>query len=174
MAEETPVDIAYTDAKENLVRQLARLDNLRARAGTIITAASVLASFLGGQALADTKTLPGVVSPVDDRTVPVWEAVGFAAFLLVLGLSAWIIKPTTKKWKFRLDAKSLLTYAAEEAEAGADLRRITQQQKREQAECLDDYYCANEKKLRRLQFLLLLSVVLLALQALGFTLDLTT
>jgi hypothetical protein len=49
--------------------------------------------------------LPGLDGSVTDRSLQFWEGVGFAAFLLVLGLSAWIIKPKTKGWTFQLDAK---------------------------------------------------------------------
>lgn len=172
MADETPVDIAYTHAKENLSGQRARLDNLRTRSAAVITAAAVLASFLGGQALADTKTLPGVASPVADRSLQLWEGVGFAAFLLVLALSAWIIKPKTSGWTFRLNARWLLADADKRADSY--LSTATQQQKRELVGYMEDYYVANEKKMVKLFTLLQLSVVLLSVEAVGFMLDLTT
>ena len=108
MAEETSVDIAYAHAKENLSSQRAALDNLRTRSAAVITAASVIASFLGGQALADTKVVPGVSSPVADRSLQFWESFGFAGFVVVLALSVWIIKPKSEAWTFRLDAKWIL------------------------------------------------------------------
>lgn len=159
---ETTIDIAYSHAKDNLAAQRARLDNLRARSTAVITAASVIASFLGGQALADTKTVRGLASPVADRSLQLWEAVGCAGFLLVLLLSAWIIRPKTKGWTFRLNAKKLL------------MDKDPQQQKRELAGYMEDYYVNNESKIERLFVALQISVVLLALEASGFMIDLTT
>jgi hypothetical protein len=165
MADETHIDIAYTHAKENLAVQRARLDNLRVRSAAVITAASVIASFLGGQALADTRTLRGVAAPVADRSLQFWEGVGFGALLLALGISAWIISPKRKGWTFRLNAKKLLVDGENQE---------VQQQKRELAEYMEDYYVSNETKLERLFELLQFSVVLLAVEASGFMLDLTT
>lgn len=156
----------------------------------MITAAAVLASFLGGQALADTKLLPNTTSPVADRSLQPWEAAAFAAFLVLLLLCAWIIRPKTKGWKFRLNSRKLLELGDKidceaQVRSGSGLRgrwcsgavsseRVVQAQKRQLAEHMEDYFVQNEAKLDRLFLLLQASVVLLAVEAGGFLLDLTT
>lgn len=170
MAGETPVDIAYQHAKENLASQRAALDNLRARSAAVITAAAVIASFLGGQALADTKTVPGVASPVPDRSLQFWESFGFGGFVLVLALSAWIIRPKSEAWTFRLDANWILREATKDGDADTG---VGHRQKRELTGYMETYYGENQAKLVKLFKLLQLSVVLLIVEAAGFMLDLT-
>ena len=110
MPGDTPADLAYSHATANIATQRERLDDVRARATALITAAAVLASFLGGQALADSQRVRGVAAPLPDRSLQGWEALGFGAFLAVLLICAWIVapkfrrksKPNQKGWKFRL------------------------------------------------------------------------
>jgi len=171
MAEETSADIAYAHAKENLSSQRAALDNLRTRSAAVITAAAVIASFLGGQALADTKVVPSVSSPVADRSLQFWESFGFAGFVAVLAISVWIIKPKSEAWTFRLDAKWILRDADEKSrESRSD---VAQLQKRDLAEYMEVYYEENQTRIDKLVMLLQVSVILLVLEAAGFMFDLT-
>lgn len=172
MADETSIDVAYAHAAQNLTGQRARLDNVRMRAAAIITAASVIASFLGGQALADTKAVPGVSSPVSDRSLQVWEIVGFGAFLAALACSAWIIKPKSKGWAFTLSSTWILE-DGDKTGAVSDPAKLPEQRRR-LTTFMQQYYDENDKKLDRLYRLLALSVAALAVEALGFMLDLTT
>lgn len=171
MAEDTSVDIAYVHAKENLSSQRAALDNLRTRSAAVITSASIIASFLGGQALADTKMVRGVSSPVADRSLQFWESFGFAGFVLALAISVWIIKPKAEAWTFRLDANWILQDGdKKQDESGTD---VVQRQKRELAEHMEIYYTQNQKKIDKLVILLQVSVILLVVEAAGFMFDLT-
>jgi hypothetical protein len=75
-----------------------------------------------------------------------------------------------------LDAKWLLADGDQKKRENptADLDAISQLQKRELAEHMENYSTANQKKLDKLFAALQLSVVLLAVEAVGFMLDLTT
>lgn len=169
MADETVTDIAYEHAKQNLAVQRVVLDNFRARAGTLITAAAVIASFLGGQALADTSLPRGATSPVPDRSLELWEGVAFAAFLALLALCASVLRPKAKGWTFRLNAKKVLALGGE-----ADTGEAVQAYKRQLVGHLEDYHEANEAALDRLSWRLRASVILLGVEAFAFLLDLIT
>ncbi len=161
-----PVEIAYDHANTNLAGQRARLDNLRTRAAAIITAGSVVASFLGAQALADTK--PGANgSAVADRSLQLWEIVAVVAFIALLAACAWVISPKNQGWTFRLRADKLL---ADYADAGKD-GPTTQ---RELATHMENYYGLNEPKIERLFALLQAAIAALGIEAVAFILDLTT
>jgi hypothetical protein len=64
-----------------LTQQEAALEALRARSGTILTAASVIASFLGGQAIAR-------------NGLNAWVVMALSAFALVVLLSIYTLSPT--------------------------------------------------------------------------------
>lgn len=160
------VEIAYDHAKTNLAGQRARLDNLRTRAAAIITSGSVVASFLGAQALADTK--PGANgSPVADRSLQFWEIVAVLAFIALLAACAWIISPKNQGWTFRLRADKLLT---DYADKGKDATTT----QRDLAKHMENYYGTNEPKIERLFSLLQAAIAALAIEAMAFILDLTT
>jgi hypothetical protein len=179
MADVTSVDLAYDHAKDNLAAQRASLDNIRSRAATVITAASIVASFLGAQALADTMTVPGVAAPIDDRSVQLWEAIAFAAFLLLLGFTAWIISPK-ESWTFELDPAKILCQAKEiklaslEAEGSIQEDEIARQLKPILVDSMAYNEKCNQKGITRRLTALRWSVGLLAVEAVAFMLDLTT
>jgi hypothetical protein len=72
--------IAFELSLDELVRQEKTLDELRARTGTLLTASAIVASFLGGRAVA----APGHA----------WlTALGFAAFAASLATAAYVLAP---------------------------------------------------------------------------------
>lgn len=190
MAGETPVDIAYTHAKESVAGQRARLDNLRTRATALVTAASVIASFLGGQALSDTKTANG--QTVADRSLQCWEAIAFVAFFMVLGLCAFMIAPKRdrparerknwhrparkekKGWLFRLNANSILKEAGAIQTSRPDLTpdAVAQIYKRQLAGNMEGHYKANEPSIKRRFRALIFGIIALGIEALAFVADL--
>lgn len=198
MPGETPADLAYSHATENIAVQRQRLDNVRTRATTLITAAAVLASFLGGQALADSKRVPGVAAPLPDRSLQFWEAVGFIAFLVVLFVCAWITSPKFRRkskpadadadergvdpnrkpkgWRFRLNAEKMLaeTRALKYANPGLDDAALGQLYKRQLVGDLECHHKMNERTIERRMKWLWVAIVALALEAVGFGLDLVT
>jgi hypothetical protein len=161
------VDIAYEHATANLAGQRARLDNLRTRAGTVISAASVVAAFLGGQALDDTKIPKGGGEPIADHSLQLGEIVAFVSFLAIICLCAAIIRPVKRGWTFRLNADKVLR---DYADAG----KTPEETKRELASYMEGYYVRNEKQLSHLFLMVQGGLVLLALEALALMLDLTT
>lgn len=191
MAGDTAADLAYTHARESVAGQRARLDNLRTRATALITAASVIAAFLGAQALADTQEAGGKI--VADRSLELWEAVAFGAFLGVLGLCAFIIAPRRKReartatslraareakkgWTFRLNANAMLAeadnLAARRPELDAD--DIAQEYKRQLVGDMEGHYKDNEPSIERRFTALLIAISILGVEALAFLLDLVT
>src|SRR3954464_2349783 len=83
-----------------LAQQEAALEALRARTGTVLTAASVIASFLGGQAIAR-------------NGLTIWVGAALAAFSIVVVLSIGGLVP--KRLYFSIDAvaayRTLSSYA---------------------------------------------------------------
>ena len=74
--------IAFELSLDELVRQEKTLDELRARTGTLLTASAIVASFLGGRAVA----APGHA----------WlTALGFAALAASLAAAAYVLAPLT-------------------------------------------------------------------------------
>lgn len=157
------VDLAYEHATANVASQRARVDNLRTRAAALITAASLVASFLGGQALADTRIPEGGASPVADRTLQLAELVAIMGFLGVFALAAWTISPRAN-WKFQLDGSVLLADWRDDGDQ--DMKAFL-------VGVLQKNYALNEKKLAPLTTLLQIAIALLAVEAIAFMLDLT-
>lgn len=76
--------LAYDEAVRGIDVQRDSVDNLRTRAGTLLAAAALVTSFLGGQALRD---------PIEPG---VWAVVALAAFVLVAAGAIVVSLP----WKF--------------------------------------------------------------------------
>jgi hypothetical protein len=95
--------LAYDEAVRSIESQEGVVDNLRTRAGTVLAAASLVTSFLGGQVLAQPVLANGVVVRPEIET-PGWIAIG--AFVLLAVLSLWILWP--RKWRFETSAEQIL------------------------------------------------------------------
>lgn len=201
MASETPTDLAYEQACDTISTQRARLDNVRARATALITAASVVAAFLGGQSLADTRKIAETPAPVADRSVQPLEILGLACFVFVLFLATRIIVPkfrarpkthwwqlwrTERKqrwqlwradgqeWRFRLNADKMLeeVEALRDEHPDADEQALAQLYKRKLVGFRETHYRSNEPQLELRFRWLLLAMLGLAVEALAFGLDL--
>src|SRR3954452_8633675 len=70
----------HDTAVRALAQQEAALEALRARTGTLLAAASVIASFLGGQAIAR-------------NGLTAWVVLALSAFALVVLLSVYVLLP---------------------------------------------------------------------------------
>jgi hypothetical protein len=87
-------ELAYAQSVRALDHQARVLDELRSRTGVLLAGASIVASFLGAQALsgADLDLLGGL---------------GLLAFLAVIALSIWVLWPSGG-WNFAMSATVLL------------------------------------------------------------------
>jgi hypothetical protein len=126
--DETGVErLAYDLSVDEVRRQERALDELRARTGTVLTASSIVASFLGSSAV----LRHGHV---------LLTALGFAAFAVSIAASAYVLLPK-KGLIFTFRGSALLR--EEESVPLAELhRRISY--------WLDDYYDANQDTIERL------------------------
>jgi hypothetical protein len=86
--------LAYEEALRGVVQQQAVLTDIRGRAATMLGAAAVSTSFLGGIALQDQRPTG-------------WSWVAVGAFVAVGLLTIWILLPR-RGWTFRLSARKLI------------------------------------------------------------------
>lgn len=84
--------IAYEETVRGLTAQAGVLDNLRTRAGTLIAVASLVTSFLGGQALAKPTFRGGVL---ERQPLAGWGVGAVAAFVLLAIAAIVILWPRT-------------------------------------------------------------------------------
>jgi hypothetical protein len=103
---ETIRDVAYDEALRSINAQAGVLDELRGRTATLLAAASLVTSFLGGVVLASPTLENGVVSrpPIGGWG---WFAIG--AFCAIGVLSLLIVWPYT--WRFEMDPLAIATSA---------------------------------------------------------------
>ncbi|WP_205696034.1 hypothetical protein [Conexibacter sp. SYSU D00693] len=90
--------------------QRASVDQLRTRAGTLLAAASLVTSFLGGQALSQGHD-PGT-----------WGVIALLAFILTAGLCVWVLMPEEFNW-FMSPAAIVDDYADDPDVSSADAMR---------------------------------------------------
>jgi hypothetical protein len=83
-------ELSYQLTADALAEQERALNALRARAGTVIAAASISGSFLG------TKLSHG--------SLDVWAILALLAFVLCLGTALWVLVPHELVFAFRGDA----------------------------------------------------------------------
>ena len=147
--------LAFEEAQSAISSQATTLDGLRARAGTLLAAASLVTSFLGGQALAKPTLDKGlVVRP--DVGFEGWVAIGF--FVLVAVLTLAILWPY--EWRFVMGAQTILT--------GADFETT----QRDLAEYHEKNYDANKEKLDGLFWCFRLACIFLACETVAWIIDL--
>lgn len=92
--------LVYELAQRSIQAQESKLDELRARSGTLIAAAAIVTSFLGGVAF------DGKVGWLG------WAAVG--VFVVLMVLSVWIGLPVS--WRFRPAARDVVKVYLEDAD----------------------------------------------------------
>ena len=107
------------------------LNELRARTASLLTAASLVASFLAAQAIA--RSGFGLLA-----------LVATLAFLGVLGLCMSVLWPSRDAWKFRLRATPLLE------DFGPSTGRTTTDMYRHLATCLEAHWEHNQNALKPL------------------------
>jgi hypothetical protein len=134
--------LAYEEALRGVVQQQAVLTDVRGRAATMLGAASISTSFLGGIALQDQK--PTGLS---------WLAIG--AFVAVGLLTIWILLPR-RGWTFRMSARRLIKDYVE-VEHPAELPEMY----RDLALHLEHHFDGNQKRLGQLFWLLRVASALL-------------
>ena len=123
--------LVYEEGLRGLDRQATAVDELRGRAATLVTAASIVASFLGADALAKT------------RSESVWSALGIGAFVLVGLAAVFVLWP--RRWVLTFSPGQLLALYVESDEP-YDIDDLRQ----DMASKFDDAYQANETRRRRL------------------------
>jgi hypothetical protein len=87
--------LAYEQSRRSIEQQAVVLNELRARTSSVLTAASLVASFLAAQAIA--RSGFGLLA-----------LVATLAFLGVLALCMSVLWPSRNMWRFRLRATPLL------------------------------------------------------------------
>jgi len=122
--------LAYELSLRTLGQQEASLNDLRARTGTLIAAASIVTSFLGGAAFARAG-LDG------------WSGVALVAFASSITLATWVLLPK-QSLIFSVQGSTLY-----ETEIREDVFSIGETHRR-LAYWLDAFHGANEPKLARL------------------------
>lgn len=120
--------LAYELSLRGLAQQEAAVAELRARTGTLLTAAALLATFLGALA-------------IEREGLGVLSASALSAFALSGVLCVWILVPK-EGFVFRLSGPELY-----EREYGLELREVH----RRLAYWIEGYQVGNQKLIRRLQ-----------------------
>jgi hypothetical protein len=143
--------LSYELSLRTLSQQEAALNELRARTGTLIAAASIVASFLGGTA-------------ISKHGLDIWGALALAAFVGSIALAIWVLLPR-ERLIFSVHGSTLF-----EDEVRADVFDIGETHRR-LAYWLDDFHVQNETKVSPLFTcyrwaigLLLLEVLLWSIQ----------
>lgn len=145
---DSPHEIAYQAALKAIDRQSEALASLRGRAGTLLSAAALVASFLGVPALQSAGGGWG-------------DAFGLAGLIGVLSLTLVILAPY--KLVFRLSATVLLEdhVYVENPTPVRDLQAFL-------ARTIDGHHDQNEIKLRRLNFCFQLACVCLGVETVAW------
>ena len=139
--------LSYELSLRTLSQQEASLNELRARTGTLIAAASIVTSFLGGTA-------------ISQNGFDVWSVVALVAFAGSIALATLVLLPQ-ENLIFSVHGSALF-----EDEIRSDVFEIGETHRR-LAYWLDDYHAENEPKLRSLFTYYRLSTVLLLFEV-GF------
>lgn len=144
--------VVHEEALRAMAQQQANLDSLRARAGTLLSAASISTAFLGGQALADHE--PGG-----------WEWLAIVFLVVLFAAAITLLWPYT--WVFRRSAKEMLRDYVEH-ERPLELAAM----QRDLALHLESNFEKNEAKLNKLLTVFQVGAVMLALEVVAWLLEL--
>jgi hypothetical protein len=93
---DSPQAVLYEASNRSLDRQGSALDNIRARAGTLLAGAAIVTSFLGAEALKD----PGLTPGSFDRGLQLSEVVAIIAFVGLAITVLVVLWP--RKFTFRI------------------------------------------------------------------------
>jgi hypothetical protein len=159
---DSPASILYEASIRSSTRQQIALDNLRARAGTLLAAAAIVTSFLGAEALKD----PGAVVGAVDRSLQPAEGAAIGAFVLLTICVLAILMP--RNFVFRISAK----YYFDKEAKGEEL--TTEGLQRDIAAWLERYVLeTNQPKLNQMLWLFRGGCALLAVEVVAWIVDLT-
>lgn len=151
--------VAYDEAHKAVDGQAATLTNIRTNAGTLLAAATIVTSFLGGQALGQPTVSGGRVTKT---TIGALGWLAIVAFVSVAALTVAVLWP--RQMKFDMEAGPILDSTAgqdvEEADGKAVLARYW-----------DNNYDFNQAKLDRMFRLYTAACVLLGAEAICWILD---
>ena len=156
MASETSqaYKLAYDEAVRGLAQQQSRLDDLRARAGILLSAAAIATSLLGGTALDE-----------GNATAWVWGAV--ACFLGVSGLALVLLLP--RRWEFTAVPRRIIRiYIETDDPLPVDMIQ------RDLALHMEDSYVRNEVGLDAMLLRFRIALGLLSLEVIAWTIDIAT
>lgn len=154
--------VFYEESVRSLEGQSTSLDNLRGRAGTLLAVASLVTSFLGGQALAGPLLESGrqVSAPISGMS---WIAIG--AFVVLAALTLWMLLPR-RGWRFGHSVQGLFDVAdglgATTAEA---YRHLALQNDRNHDE--------NQRRIGKLQLQFQVAVFALFIECVAWIIELT-
>lgn len=144
-------ELSYRLTSEALAEQERALNALRARAGTIVAAASISGSFLGAK--------------VSHGSLDAWAVVALIAFVLCLGCAIWVLLPHSLVFAFRGEA--LLGMSDQEGvEDVAQAYRAV-------GIWIEPYLDANRDKIGQLSAWFTVSCILLAAEVLCWTISVT-
>lgn len=135
----------YAESLRSLTQQATVLDNIRTRAGLVITGANVVTALLAAPAIKDRGLTTGAII-----ALILFGAVGVLSLLMLL---------PQKGWNFRFAATEILDRIEKQPDATlADIQR-------DLARLNDDSYDQNEQKLSRLFLWLRLASLCLFVEA---------
>ena len=95
--------VAYDEARKAVEGQAATLDSVQTRAGTLLAAAALVSSFLGGQALGQPTVSNGHIVKTTVGLLG-WLAIG--TFVGVAALALAVLWP--REWRFDMAAAPIL------------------------------------------------------------------
>lgn len=124
-------ELVWNESLRSITQQQALLESLRGRTGTLLSAAAIATSFLGGVAF-------------DDQKVTSEGKIAVLLFALVGVLCVWVLRPRPN-WHFRNAATSLIDEYVE-GDSPCSLDELH----KELALHNEKNYTTNQKKLHRM------------------------
>jgi hypothetical protein len=114
---ESIVDVGYDEALRVISAQGQTLDGLRGRAGLLLSAASLVTSFLGGVAIAGPAFSGGLFHR---QPISTWGWLAVAAFAVIGLTSLLILWPWM--WRFEMDPVSFVSSATNDGLTAEELK----------------------------------------------------
>lgn len=148
-APDSRIQMAYDDARAELARQIASVDELRARVGTILSATTIASGFLAGQAASSKNGLP-------------WQGwLGTAATVGVIAASIYILWP--RAWRgARVNVATLFENIADNPQQSLD------EYLKDLATFTSGHVEANRKRLSHHYTVFMLSLALVGVSLVGW------
>jgi hypothetical protein len=153
--------LAFDEAKRTIDRQETVLDGLRSRAGVLLSAASLVTAFLGGQALAKPSLSEGVVHV---QSIGAWGWVAIGAFVAVALMAVAILWPYG--WRFVMGIDPILATKTETVPMSFE------EVQEQLAEYHWENYGLNQRKIDVLFWLFRTAALLLTAETVAWILDL--